>query len=393
MEQHVIVVGLGFGDEGKGATVDAFCAKEDFDLVVRFNGGQQAGHNVINNGRHHTFTQFGAGFFNGVPSHTSRYCSFDPLTFNREAAGLSNFTDVDPYKVHTVSPDAMLTTPLHVMGNHAMEARNGHGTVGVGFGETVRYSLAKDNYLTASDLKSPLRLEYKLWDLYGWYLSAEILPPNIDIEAMVQDLVKFGSPVNLAEDNEIMDLDNKRILFEGAQGVLLDEWVGFHPHTTWSRTTPYNAQEMINGEHPYSVVGVTRTYHTRHGAGPLHTEGGFSEAPRELHNHDDGFQGAWRTGGFSTALFDYAVKQAKPDYLSVTHVDVNAPVYKGWYWVETPRGYTTEEQWLDHMEEEGKGLLASSYKLLDTSALDVIQSKGRVILFSDGPNETDRRWV
>ena len=68
-----IVVGLGWGDEGKGATVDALVAFTKADRVVRFNGGQQAAHNVIANGVHHTFASFGSGSLAGVPTYVSKY--------------------------------------------------------------------------------------------------------------------------------------------------------------------------------------------------------------------------------------------------------------------------------------------------------------------------------
>lgn len=68
-----IVVGLGWGDEGKGATVDALVASNQ-QRVVRFNGGQQAAHNVIADGIHHTFSSIGSGAFSNVPTFISRFC-------------------------------------------------------------------------------------------------------------------------------------------------------------------------------------------------------------------------------------------------------------------------------------------------------------------------------
>ena len=81
----IIVVGLGFGDEAKGATVDFLCAQDDVAGVVRFNGGAQAAHNVVADGRHHTFRQFGSGTLSGVPTFLSRYCLVEPIGLAGEA--------------------------------------------------------------------------------------------------------------------------------------------------------------------------------------------------------------------------------------------------------------------------------------------------------------------
>ena len=79
-----IVVGLGWGDEGKGATVDALVASKPTQRVVRFNGGQQAEHNVIANGIHHTFSSIGSGAFSNVPTFISKYCTVDPIALENE---------------------------------------------------------------------------------------------------------------------------------------------------------------------------------------------------------------------------------------------------------------------------------------------------------------------
>ena len=87
-DRDIIVVDLGFGDAGKGATVDWLCS-DQADLgvaaVVRFNGGAQAAHNVTVGERHHTFSQFGSGTLSGVPTFLSRFVLFEPIALAREA--------------------------------------------------------------------------------------------------------------------------------------------------------------------------------------------------------------------------------------------------------------------------------------------------------------------
>jgi len=74
-----IVVGLGYGDEGKGLTTDFLCGQSKFPLVIRFNGGHQAGHTVVTkDGVRHVFSSFGAGTLRNAPTYWSRYCTFSP---------------------------------------------------------------------------------------------------------------------------------------------------------------------------------------------------------------------------------------------------------------------------------------------------------------------------
>jgi adenylosuccinate synthase len=101
------------------------------------------------------------------------------------------------------------------------------------------------------------------------------------------------------------------LIFEGAQGVLLDEWRGFHPHTTWSTTTFANALEILReigyGD-PVRKLGLLRGYFTRHGAGPFPTED-FELTNRipDVHNGDSGWQKQFRVGWFDAVLARYAL--------------------------------------------------------------------------------------
>jgi adenylosuccinate synthase len=116
-------------------------------------------------------------------------------------------------------------------------------------------------------------------------------------------------------------------VFEGAQGVLLDEWYGFHPHTTWSTTTFGNALGLLAeaGSDPAEAVrlGVVRTSTTRHGAGPLVTEdAALSAALPEPHNGTGAWQGQFRIGHFDAVAHRYALDVCDgADALVVTHAD------------------------------------------------------------------------
>ncbi|MEU7527127.1 adenylosuccinate synthetase [Saccharothrix sp. NPDC042600] len=356
MTPHVIVVGLGFGDEGKGAVVDALCARGPATTVVRFNGGAQAAHNVVADGRHHTFSQYGSGTLAGVPTHLSRHVLVEPIALATETRELAALGVPDPLALLTVHADALLTTPLHIAANRAREDARGnarHGSCGKGIGETVWYSLLTGHHPgdivehqevlgdpgpapTVGDCRNPTRLRHRLDTLARFYQP--LIGDGTQVDDLVHLYTAFADAVRIVEGDHVGFLaDTGPLVFEGAQGVLLDETHGFHPHTTWSTTTPRNALDLLGGR-PARVLGVTRTYHTRHGAGPFPTEDNTLQF-RELHNDTGVYQGAWRTGHFDAVLFRHALACARPDALAVTHQDTPATHLATAY--HSPTGPTT----------------------------------------------------
>ena len=118
-----------------------------------------------------------------------------------------------------------------------------------------------------------------------------------------------------------------RCVFEGAQGVLLDEWHGFHPYTTWSTTTFANADGAARRGGPAGTarLGVLRAFTTRHGPGPLVTEDADAARWPTPHNPTSPWQGAFRVGHFDAVAHRYALAVAGGvDGLALTHLD--APV-------------------------------------------------------------------
>ncbi|MFD7657969.1 adenylosuccinate synthetase [Actinosynnema sp. NPDC059797] len=341
LDGHVVVVGLGFGDEGKGAVVDALCHDRETVSVVRFNGGAQAAHNVVADGRHHTFSQFGSGTLAGVPTHLSRHVLVEPIALATESRELAALGVRDPLRLLSVDAGALLTTPLHVLANRAREDARGearHGSCGKGIGETVWYSLlagARPGDVVehqevigtpgapprVGDCADPAALRRKLDALARFYEPLIGAGPSVaELVSLYRD---FAGAVRITRGDEVGRLAERgRLVFEGAQGVLLDQHHGFHPHTTWSTTTPANARDLLGGR-PAAVVGVTRTYQTRHGAGPLPTEDPAVAARfPERHNATGRYQGAWRAGHLDAELLEYAVAACGGvDGLAVTHLD------------------------------------------------------------------------
>ncbi|TDQ46345.1 adenylosuccinate synthetase [Actinorugispora endophytica] len=332
LDGHTIVVDLGFGDAGKGTVVDWLCALGGHRAVVRFNGGAQAAHNVVApDGRHHTFAQFSSGTLTpGVATHLSRFMLVDPLALAAEADHLAAIGVPDALDRLTVDADALVTTPYHQAANRARESARGagrHGSCGMGVGETAAYALANPGWAPrAADCADPVRLRRLLGRLRE-ALEAELgpleAPPVADCAAV------FGA---FAERVRIVDgaarlrhlLGAGPVVFEGAQGVLLDEWHGLHPYTTWSTTTAANARALLAGAGADgATLGVVRTYTPRHGPGPLPTEDpALLAALGEAHNTTGRWQGAFRTGHFDAVLHRYAVAATGGvDAVAVTHTD------------------------------------------------------------------------
>src|SRR5262249_25615188 len=136
MKRAAVVIGMAFGDEGKGATVDALCRHLSADFVVRFNGGCQAAHHVVlTDGRYHKFSQFGSGSFCGVPTYIGPEVIIGPQWMNAEANHLVEQGVPDPFKLLHIDVRCLITTPWHVAYNRMKELSRGsgrHGSCGLG---------------------------------------------------------------------------------------------------------------------------------------------------------------------------------------------------------------------------------------------------------------------
>ena len=400
MKEHLAVVDLGYGDAGKGTVVDAICASEPVTAVIRFNGGAQAAHNVITaGGRHHTFAQFGSGTLQGVPTHLSRFMVVDPLALAAEAAALGN-----PFELLTVDAEALLATPWHQGANQVRERRRGggrHGSCGMGVGQTMEYAVSHPLAPRVGDVRTPLVLRRRLAavrdDLFSQF-GPFAAPPLDDV---VSAFRAFGDTVSIVDSSCLSRLlAGGRCVFEGAQGVLLDEWRGWHPYTTWSTTTFDNVEALCPD---FLRLGVVRTYTTRHGAGPFVTEAAL-DLP-ERHNGVGEWQGAFRVGHFDAVAHRYAVEVAGGvDALAVTHLDAIRPAMRictsyaldGERWDRIVPGPFQD---LDYQAGLTERLSRASPGALyrpddrpdDWAAAISAELRAPILLESHGPSTTDKR--
>ncbi len=340
MGRAILTVGLGFGDESKGATVDFLARRLEADLVVRYCGGSQAGHNVeLPDGRRHTFSQFGAGTLAGARTFLGPAMIIDPPALRREAEHLVELGIADPFGRLTVHPDCLVTTAWHRAMNRARELARGadrHGSCGQGIGEARSHWLRHGtDAIVAADLREAGRLHAKL-ELLRQRALLEIQPllPLIDekdratldlwldTETEARHLADaLAAEVAIAPEPTAW----RTAIFEGAQGVLLDEYRGFHPYTTWSTVTLHHAWELVDrlAVDAVAVLGLTRTYTTRHGAGPLPTfSAELTERLRDPGNPWNAWQGHIRAGWLDLPLLRYAVACVGPlDGIAVSHLD------------------------------------------------------------------------
>ena len=342
MQQTFIVVGLAFGDEGKGAWVDHLVRKHGIKYVVRFNGGAQALHHVVTpQGGVHPFAQFGSGMF--VPETRtvlSRFMLVEPEALMKEAHMLQNQGVHNPLRRMIVSEDAPIITPFNRLLNRIQEiARAGsrHGSCGFGIGLTQQdVETLGAQALYARDLagcgsrEKLLRLqEIKLEEakLFCNDTNRDLVAglAKTDVDYYVRLFNFFASSVQVVSEEQIQAiLRQNDTIFEGAQGVLLDQEYGFFPHCTRSTTTFKNAITLLD-EAGFSGnttrVGLLRGYGTRHGAGPFVTEDPDLKLPA-CHNQTNDWQGTFRIGWFDAVAARYALELVgSVDTLAITNLD------------------------------------------------------------------------
>jgi adenylosuccinate synthase len=339
-----VVLGLGWGDEGKGHTVAALARKQQATAVVRWSGGPQAAHRVVEKDVSHIFAQFasGAATVAGCKTFLSSQMVIEPLSLVKEAQvhqeqGLGKLLN----RI-VIDPQCPVATPYHVLLNKARELDRGPegriGTVGRGVGEVVFDLTHQPQILVrAEDLLSPGQLHAKLAELNRvkrLQLQSELLTE----EARQWALSKFPEPYQVVEEYLACGLTSGHIpphfyqmlteefrtgtvILEGAQGTLLDPVVGSVPNVTKSRTVLSHAQALLATYDRQAdlAVGVLRTYAHRHGRGVLPTENvSITQARPDTNNETNEWQGGWRCGYFDAVLAQYAAARNP----GLTHVVV-----------------------------------------------------------------------
>lgn len=303
MKTIKIVIGANFGDEGKGLMTDYFANEARLQkkscLVVCHNGGSQKGHTVLTpTGVRHIFHHFGSGSMAFADTYLSEKYIVNPIIFNIEFNQLKEKTIIPKTYINA---ECLLTTPFDMMINQLIEEYRGadkHGSCGAGIFETIVRNRIKEFHMTMAGFEAidvdrkkeflnniadnyfPLRIKELGVEQIPekWY---EILKSKEEIiEKYIEDFLYMEENIIIAAD-EITDMYDY-VIFEGAQGLLLDQNnTAYAPHLTPSNTGVKNPAEIIErkiksgfaaDEMDIEVCYVTRTYMTRHGAGRFDSE-------------------------------------------------------------------------------------------------------------------------
>ena len=281
-----VVVDLLFGDSGKGITTDFLCSRiPDYNtIVVRFSGGQQAGHNVVIDNVSHIHSSFGSGTLRGVPSYFTEHCTLSPINMWVEQQILNRKGITPELYIH---PLAMVTTPADIAFNRLDEKIKGHGSCGMGIGATMERNLNSGYKLFAIDLLHKGLLEQKLEGIKKYYLSKLV---DEDIESFRKIFQEQEQGFQIAINNLIFNIrqydfieNYTHVVFEGSQGILLDKDHGIFPNVTYGNTTSKNAIDVCKklGVRNIEIYYVTRCYQTRHGNGWM-----SNQTPIKLINTD-----------------------------------------------------------------------------------------------------------
>jgi adenylosuccinate synthase len=387
------IVGSQLGDEGKGGIVDVY--GDAADVVVRYQGGDNAGHTVVDGGHEYKLSLVPSGAVRGNVGVLGNGCVVNPGTL---------FDELDALRERGLEPDVRVARRAHVIFPYhrvldgieeeaKSEDDNEVGTTGRGIGPTYEDKAARRG-VRVGDLAAPEvlreRLEYVVpqkralvEDVYGASLEHLQNPEAFDLEALYGQYREYGR--RLREEDMLVDcgafLAERRgagdeLLFEGAQGTLLDIDHGNYPYVTSSTPTAGGAATG-SGLRPgvvSEVVGVVKAYLSRVGSGPMPTElagvegdtpgydGDAGDAEEELAEHIRETGGEYgtvtgrprRVGWLDLPMLRHAARTSGFTGLAVNHVDTLAGLEE----VKVATAYTldgetvetvpaTTERWAD----------------------------------------------
>ncbi len=276
-----VLLGLQWGDEGKGKIVDVLAPQ--YEVVARFQGGPNAGHTLEFDGIKHVLHQIPSGIFRSqILNIIGNGVVLDPIILKREIEGLGKFS-IDYQKNLVVSKKATIIIPTHKLLDAAYEQSKGDKKIGStlkGIGPTYQDKIGR-SALRIGDILSPdFREKYEvLLDKHKTTLSFYNYPLDqlAEMEANFFEAIEFVKTLNLIDSEYVVNdalAANKRILAEGAQGSLLDVDFGSYPFVTSSNTMTAGACTGL-GVAPSrigQVFGIFKAYCTRVGSGPFPTE-------------------------------------------------------------------------------------------------------------------------
>lgn len=335
MGKNVVVLGTQWGDEGKGKIVDLLT--DQVSLVTRFQGGHNAGHTLVIDGKKTVLHLIPSGILrDGVTCMIGNGVVLAPDALIKEMSGLEE-TGISVREKLRLSPSCPLILPYHVALDVARETALGNakiGTTGRGIGPAYEDKVARRG-LRLGDLMNPERFAIKLKEVMEYHnfsLVNYYKVDAVDYDTVLRDALAWGEQLKpmVADVTALLHKareSGESILFEGAQGSLLDIDHGTYPYVTSSNTTA-GGTATGSGFGPLYldyVLGITKAYTTRVGGGPFPTELSC-DVGRYLGEKGHEFGATTgrqrRTGWFDAVAVRHAIRINSISGLCLTKLDV-----------------------------------------------------------------------
>ena len=335
MARNVVVIGTQWGDEGKGKIVDWLT--DEVAAVVRFQGGHNAGHTLVVNGKKTVLRLIPSGILHPqVTCYIGNGVVLSPPALLQEIDELA-VAGVDVMSRLRISEACPLILPYHVAIDQAREMALGIGKIGTtgrGIGPCYEDKVAR-RAIRLHDLYFPERFKEKLvevLDYHNFVLKHYLKAETVSVESVFDSTLKMGERLkpmiaDVSADLNRLMLDGKSLLFEGAQAALLDVDHGTYPYVTSSNCLAGQASAGA-GVGPQAlnyVLGITKAYATRVGSGPFPTEleNDIGERLRKRGNEFGSVTGRpRRCGWFDAAALKRAAQINGLSGLCITKLDV-----------------------------------------------------------------------
>lgn len=332
---NTCVIGLQWGDEGKGKIIDILA--KDYDIIVRYQGGGNAGHTLIIGDEKFIFHLIPSGIL-----HQDKKCVigngivFDPNLFLDEIEGLAK-KNINVSGNLFISDRAHVVFPYHKKLDLLLEKQKGNsmiGTTGRGIGPCYTDKISREGIRIAELLNKEHfkeKLKRTVEEKNRIFVNLYNEEP-VSWEDIYEEYCGYADKISpfVCDTVDLMARainDNKKILFEGAQGTLLDVDFGTYPFTTSSNSTAGGVSSGI-GVSPrqiHNIIGITKAYTTRVGSGPFPTEvdGEQGEHIRKKGGEFGSTTGRpRRCGWFDAVAIQHSVRISGVDSLIVTKLDV-----------------------------------------------------------------------
>ncbi len=336
MSKNLAVIGAQWGDEGKGKIVDIL--SERFDCAARYQGGHNAGHTINVGTRRHVLHLIPSGIFHpNVQCVIGGGVVLDPLALLEESQAIEKILSISVEGRLFISNRCHLILPYHRVQEAAIEKQLGErkiGTTSRGIGPAYEDKMGRRG-LRVCDLMDPETLPEKIRALVvdkNRTLEALKYPQTIDPEPICDSYARYGEALRpyVVDTSEFLNglvREEKSILFEGAQGTLLDIDHGTFPFVTSSSAAVGGVSTGlgISPKHIHSIMGVSKAYTTRVGSGPFPTES-LDDSAEQIRNRGNEFGSttgrARRCGWFDGPAARYATMVNALDSIAITKVDV-----------------------------------------------------------------------